>query len=692
MLAVIVALSVNSYLSQLAFDRALVPEMEKKALTVGASVRALILKAVENRIELRQLYGVEQKFDELKSENPEFSYMALTDPSGAILFERFEPPSGAAAHFRTPAVLAPLSNPEAPSSAVRVGAQYVVSIPIAAGDGPIGMFHIGVDAGFVDSIVLEMLYDVLVVLVVALFFTLELLNFIAGASIEAGLLPLAKALERGRHGDFTTSTSATSHEFGSVVKLLEAAAQRVSAGYEALVRDIEAARRDPVHERTRGLGAACAGLRDLQQRFRFGAETNHDSDGGDRLIRVRAPLFAFILAEELTRSFMPTYVKDLAVAIPGLSTEIVVGLPIALFMLIVAIGQPYLAAYSERVGHKRTMSIGAGIAAVGFVATALAYNVLDLLLWRSLCAVGYGMVFVAAQGIVLHQTAASNRAQGFAVFVAAIMVASVCGPSIGGILADNIGERWTFAISAVLALVSIPAIRLLPDDTPQPKAGDTAARGSRLSDITSLMANRRFVTLTGLAAMPAKIILTGVCFYLVPLYMVTIGSSQAMAGRILMTYAVVMVLVTPLASALANTRERRECLVAAGLLVSGLGGVLMLASPGVSAVFAAVFFVGLGQALSITAQSALVSDHCQEQIRLAGEHTVYGVYRLLERCGNALGPLIAGGLVVAYGYQRSFVAIGALVLACGIAFVVSTRIWRCLVPSAETNGNLLKAR
>ena len=47
------------------------------------------------------------------------------------------------------------------------------------------------------------------------------------------------------------------------------------------------------------------------------------------------------------------------VPIPGLSPELVAGLPIALFMLIVAIGQPYIGAYTERVGHRKVMTQGA---------------------------------------------------------------------------------------------------------------------------------------------------------------------------------------------------------------------------------------------------------------------------------------------------------------------------------------------
>jgi MFS family permease len=322
------------------------------------------------------------------------------------------------------------------------------------------------------------------------------------------------------------------------------------------------------------------------------------------------------------------------------------------------------------------MLIGAGIAAAGFAATAFAGTVLDLLVWRSLCALGYAMVFVAAQGYVLEHASPGARARSFAVFIGAIMVATVCGPSIGGILADNIGERWTFGVSAVLAIGSMAAMRHMPGLRIADHGANTerpASRPPTLREIGSLLVNKRFMAVTALAAMPAKIVLTGICFYLVPLYMVTIGGSQAVTGRLLMSYAVVMVLMSPLTAALANTRERMQWLVGGGLMLSGAGGALLLAGDTTPWVFAAIVLVGFGQSLSISAQSALVSEQCAAEVARLGEPAVYGVYRLLERLGNALGPLLAGVLVLHYGYRTSFAVIGGLALFCGAAFLLSNR-------------------
>jgi MFS family permease len=135
-----------------------------------------------------------------------------------------------------------------------------------------------------------------------------------------------------------------------------------------------------------------------------------------------------------------------------------------------------------------------------------------------------------------------------------------------------------------------------------------------------------------------------------------------------MAYAVIMVLIAPLTPPLATTRDRMHWLVGGGLMVSGIGGLTMLAGSGVGWVLAAVMLVGLGQALAISAQSALVADHCEDSIARLGEGTVYGVYRLLERIGNALGPIIAGVLVLHFGYRPSFVVIGSAVALCGALF------------------------
>ncbi|HTT11022.1 MAG TPA: MFS transporter [Burkholderiaceae bacterium] len=672
-LAVMLALALNAYLSQRTFERVLAPEVAKKVVSVGASIRSLVLRAVELGVPFHELYGVTEGFDEVREEAPEIAYLAITDTDGKVLHERMKAPSGATEYMLAPRTLALVRTPNVVPPPVRLGSQYMVTLPIVAAGEPLGLLHLGIDVRFVSNMVLDMLLDVIVVLVVSLFFTLELLHYIAGVKLDASLRTLGETFARGAEGDFRTPYQARGeHAFGSLMQLLRATLARTNQSFAVLARAVEDGRRVPAHERAPGLSQAQAGVTALAQRYKFGRESDPPETDPGLLAKVRAPLFVFILAEELTRSFLPAYVHELLVPLPGISPQLVLGLPIALFMLIVAIGQPFFGLWCERLGHGRTMLIGGAVAAVGFLGSALAVNVLDLLGWRSLCGLGYGMVFVAAQSYVLDHAPPTQRASSFAVFVGAIMAAGVCGPSIGGILADNIGMRPTFALAGLLAVASLVVMRGLPDSRPATDSRPPMRMPS-LGEIGALLTNRNFMLVTGLAAMPAKILLTGMCFYLVPLYVLTVESTQAMSGRILMTYGAVMVVVAPLTAALAVTRERMCWLVGGGLIVSGLGGALLLAGASVGWVFAAVVLVGIGQSLSISAQSALVAEHCPAEIARMGDGIVYGVYRLLERLGNALGPIIAAVLVLCVGYRSSFVVIGCAVALAGAAFIVATR-------------------
>jgi MFS family permease len=671
---VMMALVANAFFSHYIFESALAPQMAAKATSAGASVRALLLRAVDSGVPFEALHGVTGSFKEVRDEMPEIAYLAVVDLEGRVMHESAKTPAGAAEHFGRADVLQLPHLNAAIAPVHRVGDLFLVSLPVVAAGKPLGTLHLGVSASFVDDLVLEMLLDVAVILVVALFFTVELLHFMAGARLDATLRDLGETFERGAAGDFVLhARHGGAQAFKGLLQLMDAVLVRLNTAYAALAREADATRRVPAHERHPLLKQAQADAAALAQRFRFGRIDEPPARGENHLVKIRAPLFIFILAEELTRSFLPGYVSELLVPVPGISTQVLIGAPIALFMLVVAIGQPFLGVYTERVGHRRAMLVGALTASVGLLASAFAASVLDLLLWRSLCGMGYATVFVAAQAYVLEHAPAAQRAKSFALFVGAIMAATVCGPSIGGILADNVGVRPTFVLAALLAAGSMWVIGQLPAQRPA-AADRVPTRLPTWREFASLLVNRRFMTVTGLAAMPAKALLTGVCFYLLPLHILDAGSTQAMAGRLLMIYAVVMVLMAPLAAALASTRERMHALVGGGLVVSGIGAACVLGGAGIGWLLAAVVLIGTGQALSISAQSALVAEHCSREIEQLGEGVVYGVYRLMERIGNALGPLLAAALVMHFQYRTSFVVIGAGVALAGAAFLLAT--WR----------------
>lgn len=395
------------------------------------------------------------------------------------------------------------------------------------------------------------------------------------------------------------------------------------------------------------------------------------ADGAPVLARLRLPLFLFMLAEESTRAFLPGFAKALAPAGSLLSPDVLAALPIVVFMLVVALGQPVLATWSERAGARRILLRGALLGVAGSAGAALATQVGTFIAWRALCGLGYGMVFVAGQALVLQHTTAAGRTRGFALFVGAIMAAAVCGPPIGGMLAEHVGPRAGFGLAAAIATAAWLAARGLPPDAGH---AATAPPAPAPRDYARVFAQGRFLWVTALAAVPAKLILAGSVFYLVPLYVAATGASPSVAGRAMMLYAVALVLVLPRATHWVERGVPLARMVGAGLCVSALGGFALLADDGVLPVYLVTALLGLGQGLSIAAQSSLLSHVCAAEIAAHGSGPAFGAYRLLERLGNASGPIVAGGFAMMMGGTSSaFVAMAVLVLACGLSFLLLAR-------------------
>lgn len=384
------------------------------------------------------------------------------------------------------------------------------------------------------------------------------------------------------------------------------------------------------------------------------------------LAGVRIALFLFMMAEELSRSFLPLYARELYTPIPGLSETLMMGLPIGLFMLLVAVFTPFAGAWADRYGSRRTLLIGTLPAVAGFVGTALAQSLPELLLWRSACALGYAVMFIGAQGFIARHTRREERTRGMAQFVAAVVVAGLCGASMGGILADHVGYRATFAVSAVLALAAaVAAATLLPAE--RAERADQR-RPVRLRNYAEMLANPRFAALLLFSSIPTKLMLTGYLFYLVPVSLNALGETPAEIGRILMIYGLTIVVLGPWVSRAADRSGRHALFAGLGGLVGGAGMLVVLLAPGVPGVLAGVAALGIGHALNNATQLALVPEICRAECDRLGPTSVFAVYRLLERGGSVLGPLLAAALADRFGFQPALVALGILGALCGAAF------------------------
>ncbi|GAB5375716.1 MAG: hypothetical protein AcusKO_21780 [Acuticoccus sp.] len=632
----VASLFVISWSTVRSAEGVLLPALDRKAQSVAGSIAGLGTEAVGYGIPVDRLVGGEEVLRAALDENREFGFATILDAEGGIVAQAAR---GSAGGY----------------DGADDSEYFVVSAPIGDAAAPAGEVLIGMPITVGEKLVRDLWIDVAVLLLVSVLVALELTSFAFTRPSALVLRGLAQRLEAVRRGDVRPHPTLTdSGPLGAELRTVDEEIARLRGEHQALRTEAETHRHEGVREALHRLG-----------------RTYRLTDARDlpplALMAVRAPIFLFFFAEELTRSFLPTYIASHARPMLGLSVELVIALPIIVFMAVVAFMQPTLNGWTEQLGRRRSLCMGALLAGAGYLGTAYAGDMAQILLSRTITAFGFAAVFVSSQGFIVDRTDAAHRARGIGLFVSAIMAAMLCGPPIGGIVADRLGDSAALTLSAIMAFVAcVCAFLALPADSTAAAVG-AVRRTVRLGDIRRVLAQPLMVGLLVGCALPAKMILIGVCIYVLPLLLAS-QFEPAVIGRVLMLYGLAMLFVVPVVSRWSDAGSRRTAYVVAGGLLSALAIVHYFVWPQPWGAALMVLQIGIAQGISTTPQSALVGEIGRRILPDLSEGGIYGVFRLVERTGTALGPLFVGVVWTMTSAEVALFATAALVAIGALAF------------------------
>jgi len=662
-------------------ERLLLPEIEKKTATLGLSVGEQIERALAFGIPIDRLVEVEPFLADHVASDPDIQFLAVLKTDNTLLYLAGDQPE----------TLQSLALPTEAAVGDRIRRTipgYILSLlPLFSSSGLAGYLVVGMPDSVVTERISGILYEVGTVVIVTALIGIELLLLVLWLGLRLPLERVRKAVQAIAGGDFRTVIPVyVGDEIGRFSRLINRTVRLVNERYRDLLLDAQEARLSQID--TAVAARVDAILAPIRVRFHFA------EPGRERLLTVqtpatvRVPLFLFILSEELSRAFLPLYIEQLTDPAIAIGAEIAIGLPITIFMLVVAALTPMAGHWCDRYGPRSIFVLGAVFAAAGYAGTWAADGLMAFIGARSVSAAGYALVFIAAQAYVTRTANPAVRAQAGAQFVGAVFAGMICGPAIGGILADRIGYRETFLVAVVLAFAAaLLAIAVL--QRTQPPARPTGATG-RVRGYLRLLADREFLGITVFAAIPAKFLLAGLMFYLAPLYLADLGASEAMIGRVLMLYGLVTVLLNPLFAGLADAWGNRTGVVAIGGLIAAVGCLVADTLPALWIMVAVVVTMGMGHAAIFSAQLAVVQGVGERYRDSVGEASVLACFRLLERLGTALGPLAVATLVSLTDAFTAVIAAGVFGLICSGVFVILLRgqpVADAAVPSAPTEAS-----
>lgn len=124
------------------------------------------------------------------------------------------------------------------------------------------------------------------------------------------------------------------------------------------------------------------------------------------------------------------------------------------YLLAQAVSVPIYSKLADTFGRKPVILIGVGLFLVSSVAAGLAWNMLSLIVFRAVQGLGAGAVMPMGMTIIgdIYTVEERAKVQGYVAGVWA--VASVLGPTLGGVFSQFLTWRWIFFVNIPIAVLA----------------------------------------------------------------------------------------------------------------------------------------------------------------------------------------------------------------------------------------------
>lgn len=395
-----------------------------------------------------------------------------------------------------------------------------------------------------------------------------------------------------------------------------------------------------------------------------------DFKPNESLQLIKAAYFLVVFISAMAVPFLPMLVSEL-------NGGTISSLPFMVYYMTFALVLIPSGNFAAAGKIKQTMGIGFFAELVGGLLIASSSSLLPLTLGRAMCGVGQGFFLIGFQSYVLSVTPPEKRTQGAAIKVIARNSALIAGTAIGALLYVFMGYRNLFILSAGMSLLGFIYLILMV-----PQTGTSThfvAKKLELKNISYVFKDKGFLKVLLLTGIPAKMGITGVVNFAVPLLLGFLGYSTEAIGRLLMLFFITSMVTTQIASKSADRRGNTTGLLFFSSLVGGLGMIamgyqsLILSQQNNIVTLVGLLFIGVSNGLisaPIVTQITLTksSDH-------VGHSSMIAVYTFLERFGHIMGPGLVSFLIVLSGNDtaKGIGLFGVGTVTLGLLFLMITR-------------------
>ncbi len=336
--------------------------------------------------------------------------------------------------------------------------------------------------------------------------------------------------------------------------------------------------------------------------------------------------------------------------------QVSIGALIAMYSVFPMLTGLYAGHVSDRLGVGRPMAYGS---------IGMSHGMLVPYLWPSMAAlyvsaalIGASHVFynVSVQNLVGYLSTPEDRTRNFSNYGLVMASGNLIGPLAAGIFIDHLGHANSYALLALMPLLTVGMISRAKGIR---AAGKSGAEGGGLAAARELMRDRALRR----TLLASGIVLTGndlFQFYM-PIYGASIGLSATMIGVILALFAAASFIVRLVLPALAK-KHGEETLLTLSLF---LGAATFLIFPFVTSVpFLALIAFSLGLALGCSQPLSVTLTFARAPHGRSGQ--ALGLRMTINNFTHVAVPLFFGTVGSVLGIVPVFLANAAMLAGGGV--------------------------
>jgi MFS family permease len=334
-------------------------------------------------------------------------------------------------------------------------------------------------------------------------------------------------------------------------------------------------------------------------------------------------------------SFLDTFIQ-LPIITPyslelGASHTLAGGI-VAIYSLTNMVGNIFGGHWIDRFGRKKMLLAGMFFAAIILIFYPLAQTGWQLFIVRGLHGLAGGILIPAAFAYVGDISRAKTRGRSMAFTGAAIGIAAIAGPAIGGAMAAQARVEYVFILVSVLFFISSFLIyRYIEESFVSTEKGKFA-----LNDFLPLL-KHPLVLQASLAAF-ALMISNGTLAFAMPLKVEEMGLSSATTGMMFSTYGIVALIVflTPI-------NRIYDRLSAVNLTIVG---IFIIGSVHIMLNFISIYWLSIGLMVIYGIGFAFVFPSMNKIVAEASSKVdrgkAYGIFYAFFSLGSVVGSFVSG--------------------------------------------------